>query len=87
MQLEGNAHPPKDGVVLTLDSRMQQIVEQVGSRIDRGAVVVMEVDSGELIACASFPNYDPYRLESALKDERKPLINRALMPYCVGFEL
>lgn len=52
MQLEGNAHPPKDGVVLTLDSRMQQIVEQVGSQIDRGAVVVMEVDSGELIACA-----------------------------------
>lgn len=43
MQLEGNAHPPKDGVVLTLDSRMQQIVEQVGSQIDRGAVVVMEV--------------------------------------------
>lgn len=84
MQLEGNAHPPKDGVVLTLDSRMQQIVEQVGSQIDRGAVVVMEVDSGELIACASFPSYDPYRLESALKDERKPLINRALMPYCVG---
>ena len=48
MQLEGNAHPPKDGVVLTLDSRMQQIVEQVGSRIDRGAVVVMEVDTWAL---------------------------------------
>lgn len=72
------------GIERAFDSRMQQIVEQVGSQIDRGAVVVMEVDSGELIACASFPSYDPYRLESALKDERKPLINRALMPYCVG---
>lgn len=85
MQIRGNPHSGKSGIVLTLDRRMQKIVEEVGEeQIEKGAIVVMKPQSGEIVACASFPQYDPYDLEKALQDENRSLLNRALMPYCVG---
>lgn len=84
MQVEGSSRPPQQGVILTLDKRMQQAVEQVGEQIDQGAIVVMDVHTGAITASASFPQYDPYHLEAALEDAGQPLINRALLPYCVG---
>lgn len=84
MQVEGSSRPPQQGVILTLDKRMQQAVEQVGEQIDQGAIVVMDVQTGAITASASFPQYDPYHLEAALEDAGQPLINRALLPYCVG---
>ena len=84
MQVEGSSRPPQQGVILTIDKRMQQAVEQVGEQIDQGAIVVMDVHTGAITASASFPQYDPYRLEAALEDAGQPLINRALLPYCVG---
>lgn len=84
MQVEGSSRPPQQGVILTLDKRMQQVVEQVGEQIDQGAIVVMDVHTGAITASASFPQYDPYHLEAALEDAGQPLINRALLPYCVG---
>ena len=84
MQVEGSSRPPQQGVILTLDKRMQQVVEQVGEQIDQGAIVVMDVQTGAIVASASFPQYDPYHLEAALEDAGQPLINRALLPYCVG---
>ena len=84
MQVEGSSRPPQQGVILTLDKRMQQVVEQVGEQIDQGAIVVMDVQTGAITASASFPQYDPYHLEAALEDAGQPLINRALLPYCVG---
>ena len=84
MQVESSSRPPQQGVILTLDKRMQQVVEQVGEQIDQGAIVVMDVHTGAITASASFPQYDPYHLEAALEDAGQPLINRALLPYCVG---
>lgn len=84
MKVESSSRPPQQGVILTLDKRMQQVVEQVGEQIDQGAIVVMDVHTGAITASASFPQYDPYHLEAALEDAGQPLINRALLPYCVG---
>ena len=84
MQVTGDSTPPQEGVVLTLDRRMQRVVQRVGQQIEQGAIVVMDVQTGELAACASFPQYDPYNLEEALTDPDKPLLNRALMSYNVG---
>ncbi len=85
MEVSGSARPVTEGVVLSIDKTMQEIVQKVGnSQIEQGAIVVTDIESGELRACASFPSYDPYYLEKAMNDERKPLINRALLPYCVG---
>ena len=36
MQVNGDSQPPKQGVVLTLDRRMQKIVQRVGSRSTAG---------------------------------------------------
>ena len=84
-QIQGSSRPVQKGLVLTLDRRMQEIVQQVGAeQIERGAIVVMEVDSGAITASASFPQYDPYHLEEALHAPDSPMLNRALMPYCVG---
>ena len=84
MQVQGSSRSPQQGVVLSLDKRMQQVVQQVGAQIEQGAIVVMDVQTGAITASASFPQYDPYHLEQALADENQPLINRALLPYCVG---
>lgn len=75
-----------DGVVLTIDKRIQKVCEQVGKEhIKKGAIVVMEPSTGKLKAVASFPNYDVNNVQAALKDdENSPLVNRAFCAYPVG---
>ncbi len=72
------------GVVLTLDAKIQEICEKAGSDIEKGAIAVADVKTGDILALASFPDYSVYNLESALTDERSPMINRALYSYNVG---
>lgn len=80
------ASPTTAGVVLTVDSRIQKICEEVGSKhIKKGAVVVMEPETGKLLAVASFPDFEIESLGEAVSDsENTPLINRAFYPYSVG---
>ena len=70
------------GLVTTLDLRIQQLCE--GLDIEKGAVVVMDVESGDVLAMASFPAYDPENLAEALDDPDSPLIDRCLCAYSVG---
>ena len=53
-----------------------------GKDAEGGAVVVQQVKTGEVLACASYPTYDlsTYRqdFEELSKDEYSPLLNRAL---------
>lgn len=76
----------KAGIVLTIDSEIQQIVETAleNSNIDSGAVVVMEVDTGEILALASYPDFDPNDVSSSLTADNTPLINKAIQSYSVG---
>lgn len=74
----------KTGVVTTIDSEIQQICEDAWGDGEKGAVIVADVNSGDILAMASFPTYSAANLSSALNDERSPMINRALYSYSVG---
>ncbi|MBE6848602.1 MAG: hypothetical protein E7502_01685 [Ruminococcus sp.] len=71
-------------IVTTLDARIQRICEESMAQVKKGAVVVMDVQTGDILAMASFPTYSPDNLAAALEDENCPLINRCLYSYSVG---
>jgi penicillin-binding protein 2 len=82
-------------VYLTIDSRIQYIAETSmrDSGWTRGAVVVMNPKNGDVLALASFPNYDPNTFIPKIKaadwdklnqDPTTPLFNRALHAFEPG---
>jgi penicillin-binding protein 2 len=63
--------------------RLQQQSGQPGEVLRGGAIVVMDVHSGEILAAGSAPRFDPRafaagdaRLEAVLHDPRRPLFDR-----------
>lgn len=76
----------KAGVILTIDSKIQQIAEAAGKQsIKNGAVIVMEPKTGKIKAMASFPAFSQNSLEKSVGDAKNaPMINRALSPFAVG---
>lgn len=75
---------PRGGVVLTLDRGIQECAEQAMEAIPKGAAVVMDVKTGELLAMVSRPSYDLSRMEDSLEAADSPFFNRALGAYNVG---
>ena len=85
-------------IYLTLDTRIQQITETILEEhgVGKGAAVVMDPNSGEVIAMASVPNFNPndfipsisqkqwdtYRLNEAI-----PMLNRAISNFAPGSTL
>lgn len=75
----------KSGVVLTIDRAIQQVVEQVAPLyIQKGAVVVSEAATGDIVALLSLPTFDPSDIPNSLKMEGDPFVNRALSQFSVG---
>ena len=79
--------PPQSGkdIELTLDLKAQQIVEQ--NLVDRnGSVIIMDPYTGEIIAMASFPNFNPavfvdkskFSIGNLFDNSEAPFINRAI---------
>ncbi len=73
---------PRTGraVQLTLDLNLQQLADAaLGDRA--GAVVLLEAETGEILALATHPTFDPNTLdenwESLVADAGAPLLNRA----------
>ena len=83
-------------VVLTIDANLQQIAENAlaaniekirrsGYKVPSGAVVVMNVNTGEIIAMASNPDYEPALFTEGISTEKwneyretEALYNRAI---------
>ncbi|EAX47933.1 Peptidoglycan glycosyltransferase [Thermosinus carboxydivorans Nor1] len=83
IRLNNGAAP--SNVVLTIDSRIQKIVEGVMDRhVPKGAVVILRPSTGEILACASRPNFDANNLGDYLQHVTAPLLNRALAAYQPG---
>lgn len=68
-ELINNNYDSRDGVVVSIDKNIQQICESSVNSINKGAVVVMDVNTSQLLACVSIG--DDYN-------------NRALSNYAVG---
>lgn len=77
---------PGENLFLTIDSKLQQVVEQAlqGSR---GAVVVIQPSTGQILAMVSEPTYDPNLFVEGISPQDfkslqdspdRPLYNRAL---------
>lgn len=77
---------PRFSVVLTLDVRVQRVVEGVLDvhKVEKGAVVVLDVQTGEVLAMASRPAFDQNNVAASMNDTRSPLVNRAVEPYYPG---
>ncbi len=89
---------PGHNVILTLDIEMQEVLEKSlertikfiskngsfknGEDADSGAAVVIDVRSGEVLACASYPTYDISSFNenytNLISDKALPLWNRAV---------
>ncbi len=73
---------PSNGVVLTLDAELQQMVTACEAMLPKGAIVCLDAETAEILALASFPSYSSPA--AALTDPDTPLFNRAFGAYAVG---
>lgn len=90
---------PGNKLVLTIDSNLQYVAQKAlekqiinlnntappgkGREADSGAVVVLDIKTGGVLAIASFPSYNindyNKNFSKLINDEKKPLFNRALL--------
>ncbi len=86
---------PGANVYLSIDARIQTIVEQTLKQagVGRAAVVVMDPQNGDILAMASVPNYDPNMFIPKISEEdyarlnddsTDPLVNRAIQAFAPG---
>jgi len=79
--------PKSNGtVVLTIDKRIQEVVEKaMDQRVEKGAAVVMDIHTKEILAMVSRPTFNPYQINDIIAfDNRSTLTNRALSKYNPG---
>jgi penicillin-binding protein 2 len=84
---------PGANVYLSIDARIQYIVEKTLRFVGRAACVVVDPNNGEVLAMASVPSFDPNKFIpsisardwQSIKDaEADPLTNRATGAYAPG---
>ncbi|NLT49108.1 MAG: penicillin-binding protein 2 [Clostridiales bacterium] len=72
-------------IKLTLDYHIQKIVEDVLDKNSiSGAVVVEDILTGDILAIASMPDYDQYKIERYLDSSGNELFNKATAAYNLG---
>jgi len=76
--------PPGLDVRLSIDLELQTYADQIMTG-NRGALILMNAESGEILVMVSHPTFDPNQLNTnaseLLADPSKPLINRAALGF------
>jgi peptidoglycan glycosyltransferase len=81
-QLSGGPQPGNN-ITLTLDPELQRLAQNqiASSNTGRGSAVALDPKTGEILAMASYPSYDPNNIDDNFdelsKDPNNPLLNRA----------
>ncbi|MEK7152060.1 MAG: penicillin-binding transpeptidase domain-containing protein [Patescibacteria group bacterium] len=95
VQSESTILPPEDGenIVLSIDARVQSKFYELIGNLSRdvsftgGAGIIMNIENGELLALASYPEYssdvlsrgsDSEKISAYINDPSKPFLNRAV---------
>jgi penicillin-binding protein 2 len=94
IESESTIAVPKNGdkVTLSIDAKVQEIMQREITKLSEkanftgGAGVMMDVDTGEMIALTSFPEFDEEKvslgdaslIDKLSKDSRNPFLNRAV---------
>lgn len=75
----------KAGVVLTLDAEIQKVAESAASLItNKGSILITDVNSGEILAGVSLPEYDRNNISLSIECDDSSLLNRNLCAYNIG---
>ena len=62
---------PGDNVVTTIDLRLQELAEQaLEANAKRGAIVIVDPNSGDILALASWPTFDPNKFIPSISAEQ-----------------
>jgi penicillin-binding protein 2 len=69
---------PGHDVILTIDMALQKIVEEALRGHPSGAVVVMDVDSGRVLAATSKPSYDPNLITAGLSLDQQRALDESI---------
>lgn len=68
-----------ENIKLTVDYHIQKIVEEVIDKNNRqGAVIVSDIETGEIVSMVSRPNFNPNNISYHLKSEGDELYNKAI---------
>ena len=86
IEIRNDGYYASDGIVLSIDKNIQKICENAlkNNEVPKGAVIVLDTESGGILACASVPCYDRNNMEEYLYREDAPFLNRGFSAYPVG---
>ena len=94
LKLVDNINPDVGSKVeLTIDAKIQCLVENTLRRVGRAAAVVMDPNTGEVLAMASVPDFtpsyfvpsiDPGAWKNYNSNKARPLLNRAISNFTPG---
>ena len=86
VEIRDNNYYSSGGIALTIDKEIQKITEKAlaNGNIDKGAAIILNPKTFEIIACASTPVFNRERLEEHLNDTDSPFINRAFTAFPIG---
>ena len=71
-QVTNTLQDTEGGVALTLDSSIQQLVQEAAQSLEKGAVVVTKVPTCEILALASVPDFPPWSWKRPLWERIPP---------------
>lgn len=78
-------HPVYEGIKLSIDYYIQALTERAMDEEQiNGAAIVVDAESGDILAMASRPNFSQDNIADYLDSKKGELINRALTAYDLG---
>ncbi len=86
VEIRDNGYYDKSGLILSIDKKLQAILEKAmeNGNVEKGAGVILNAQTNEILACASFPLYSRDNLQQSLESKDSPFINRAFSAFPVG---